>query len=130
LLAKLPHYTQELADRRQVAQRYTSVLSSSLKTPVVRSNRTSAWAQYTIRVSNRDDVEAKLKNDGIPTAVYYPVPLHLQKCFQYLNYNSGDFPISEDASNNVLSLPINPFLSIESQKNICDCLLVAIRNEI
>ena len=111
LLAKLPHYTQELADRQQVSQRYTDALSDSLQTPVIRPNRTSAWAQYTVKVNNRDDIQTKLKDNGIPTAVHYPMPLHLQECFQYLNYKQGDFPISEKTSSKVMSLPMNPFLT-------------------
>jgi UDP-2-acetamido-2-deoxy-ribo-hexuluronate aminotransferase len=111
LLAKLPHYTQELADRQQVAQRYADALSDSLKTPVIRSNRLSTWAQYTVKVNNRDTLQAKLKDNGIPTAVHYPMPLHLQECFQYLNYRQGDFLVSEKASNEVMSLPMNPFLT-------------------
>ena len=111
LLAKLPHYPQELADRQQVAQRYVDTLSGSLQTPVIKPNRTSAWAQYTLRVNNRDALQAKLKDNSIPTAVHYPLPLHLQECFQYLNYKQGDFPISEKASNEVISLPMNPFLA-------------------
>jgi UDP-2-acetamido-2-deoxy-ribo-hexuluronate aminotransferase len=111
LLAKLPHYTQELEGRQQVAQHYTDTLSGSLQTPVIKPNRSSAWAQYTLRVNNRDALQAKLKDIGIPTAVHYPLPLHLQECFQYLNYKQGDFPISEKASNEVVSLPMNSFLT-------------------
>ena len=110
LLAKLPHYTQELAERQKVAQRYTDSLSGSIQTPVIRSNRSSAWAQYTVRVNSRNDIQAKLKDSGIPTAVYYPMPLHLQECFQYLNYKQGDFPIAEQASEEVISLPMNAFM--------------------
>jgi len=111
LLAKLPHYPQELADRQQVAQHYTDTLSDTLQTPVIRSNRSSAWAQYTVRVNNRDALQAKLKDNGIPTAVHYPMPLHLQECFHYLNYKQGDFTISEKASNEVISLPMNSLLN-------------------
>jgi UDP-2-acetamido-2-deoxy-ribo-hexuluronate aminotransferase len=110
LLAKFPYYKDELEARQQVAQNYTDVLSDSLQTPNIKLNRTSAWAQYTVRVSNRDDIQVKLKNAGIPTAVHYPIPLHLQECFQYLNYKQGDFPISEQASREVISLPINAYL--------------------
>jgi UDP-2-acetamido-2-deoxy-ribo-hexuluronate aminotransferase len=118
LLAKLPYYPQELADRQQVAQHYTDTLSDRLQMPVIRSNRSSAWAQYTVRVNNRDALQAKLKDNGIPTAVHYPVPLHMQECFQYLNYKQGDFPISEKASNKVMSLPMNPFLTEEEVQYI------------
>ena len=122
LLAKLPHYAQELADRQQVAQHYTDALSDSLKTPVIKSNRSSAWAQYTVMVNNRDDLQAKLKDNGVPTAVHYPMPLHLQECFQYLNHKEGDFPISEKASNEVMSLPMNPFLTEEEVQYISKIL--------
>jgi len=111
LLAKLPHYKQELESRQQVAQHYADALPDSLQTPIIKSNRSSAWAQYTVRVNNRDALQAKLKDNGIPTAVHYPMPLHLQECFQYLNCKQGDFPISEKASNEVMSLPMNPFLT-------------------
>jgi UDP-2-acetamido-2-deoxy-ribo-hexuluronate aminotransferase len=119
LLAKLPHYTQELVDRQRVAQRYTNALSNRLQMPVIRPNRSSTWAQYTVRVNNRDDIQAKLEDSGIPTAVHYPVPLHLQKCFQYLNYKQGDFTISEKISNEVISVPINAFITDEEIKYIC-----------
>jgi len=111
LLAKLPYYNQELLGRQEVAKKYTDDLSNEIKTPIIKKNRTSAWAQYTLRMSDRDVVQAKLKNNGIPTAVYYPMPLHLQECFKYLNYEKGDFPLSEKASNEVMSLPMNAFLT-------------------
>ena len=110
LLAKLPHYKQELKGRQQVAQHYTDALSDDFQTPIIKSNRSSAWAQYTVKVNNRDTLQAKLKDNDIPTAVHYPMPLHLQECFQYLNYKQGAFPIAEKTSKEVMSLPINPFL--------------------
>jgi len=122
LLAKLPHYPQEIVDRQQVAQYYTDTLSDSLQMPVIRSNRSSVWAQYTVRVNNRDALQTKLKDNGIPTAVHYPIPLHLQECFQYLNCKQGDFPISEKASNEVMSLPMNPFLTEEEVRHISKIL--------
>ena len=111
LLAKLPHYKQELKGRQQVAQCYTDALSDGLQAPIIKSNRSSTWAQYTVRVNNRDTLQAKLKDNDIPTAVHYPMPLHLQECFQYLNYKQGSFPIAEKTSKEVMSLPINSFLS-------------------
>jgi UDP-2-acetamido-2-deoxy-ribo-hexuluronate aminotransferase len=111
LLAKLPYFANELTKRRKVANLYTNNLSHNLQTPVIKPNRTSAWAQYTLRVKNRDVMQIKLKENGIPTSVFYPVPLHLQECFQYLHYRQGDFPISEKASSEVISIPMNPFLS-------------------
>ena len=113
LLAKLTFFPQELKNRKIVADHYSSGLLDILKTPVIRSNRSSAWAQYTVRVNNRDDFKNELKKKGIPMSVFYPLPLHLQECFKYLNYKSNDFPISEVASNEVVSIPMNPFLKNE-----------------
>jgi UDP-2-acetamido-2-deoxy-ribo-hexuluronate aminotransferase len=113
LLAKLPHFKKELKDRQKVADHYTSGLSQILQTPVILPNRSSAWAQYTLRIQNRDTLQLKLKESSIPTLVFYPIPLHLQECFQYLKYKKNDFPISEKASKEVLSIPMNPFLTNE-----------------
>jgi UDP-2-acetamido-2-deoxy-ribo-hexuluronate aminotransferase len=113
LLAKLPYFKKELKDRQKVADHYTNDLSQILQTPVIKPNRSSAWAQYTLRVQNRDILQLKLKESGIPTSVFYPIPLHLQECFRYLNYKQNDFPISEKASNEVVSIPMNPFLTSE-----------------
>ena len=113
LLAKLPYFKRELTDRQKVADHYTSGLSQILQTPVIKPNRSSAWAQYTLRVKNRDILQQKLKENGIPTSVFYPIPLHLQECFRYLNYKQNDFPISEKASKEVISIPMNPFLTNE-----------------
>ena len=113
LLAKLPNFKEELKNRQKVADQYTNKLSTILPTPVIKPNRISAWAQYTLRAKHRDDLQLNLKENGIPTSVFYPIPLHLQKCFQYLNYQQGSFLISEKASNEVFSIPINPFLTTE-----------------
>jgi len=113
LLAKLPYFKKELKDRQKVADHYTNGLSKILQTPVIKLNRSSAWAQYTLRVKNRDIFQLKLKESDIPTSVFYPIPLHLQECFQYLNYKQNDFPISEKASNEVISVPMNSFLTSE-----------------
>lgn len=113
LLAKLPYFKKELKDRQKVADHYTNGLSKILQTPFIKLNRSSAWAQYTLRVKNRDIFQLKLKESNIPTSVFYPIPLHLQECFQYLNYKQNDFPISEKASNEVISVPMNSFLTGE-----------------
>ena len=111
LLAKLPYFKKELKDRQKVADHYTNGLSQILQTPVIKPNRSSAWAQYTLRVKNRDILQLKLKENGIPTSVFYPITLHLQECFRYLNYKKNDFPISEKASTEVISIPMNPYLN-------------------
>ena len=111
LLAKLPYFNEELKFRQNIADQYNLGLRNILQIPEIKEKRSSSWAQYTIRVNPRNKIQAKLKKKGIPTAVFYPVPLHLQKCFSYLNYKIGDFPESEKASKEVISLPMNPFLN-------------------
>ena len=120
LLAKLPHYKTEIQMRQKVARVYTQNLGGSLSLiqPITKEERTSVWAQYTVRVQNRNQIQENLKNSGIPTAVHYPMPLHMQECFQYLGYSKGDFPISELVSNEVMSLPMNPFLTIDEISSI------------
>ena len=113
LLAKLPYFNQELLAREKVAHRYTNTLSNYLQTPKIKPNRFSSWAQYTIKVKNRDNFQSILKDSGIPTAIYYPVPLYMQECFKYLGYEQGDFPISDKTSKEALSLPMNPFLTYD-----------------
>ena len=113
LLAKLPNFKQELTDRQKVADLYTKELSKTYQTPIIKKDRTSAWAQYTLRVKNRDKLRLKLKEKGIPTSVFYPIPLHLQECFKYLNYKQSDFTVSDEVSKEVLSVPMNPFLTSE-----------------
>jgi dTDP-4-amino-4,6-dideoxygalactose transaminase len=76
------------------------------------------YHQYTIRVKNRDDVLAKLKKQGIGSAVYYPVPMHLQECYKDLGFKSGDYPKSECAANQALSLPIFPEITVEQQEYV------------
>ena len=125
-MAKLPYFSKELISREKIAKRYTDELSNIVETPVIKPNRTSVWAQYTIRVENRDFLQAKLKEHFIPTAIFYPLPLHLQECFHYLKYKKGDFLISEKSSNEVLSLPMNPFLTNEQ----IDYIVLKIKNNV
>lgn len=113
LLAKLPHYRQEIKMRQQIAQSYSDKLPDTPEVvlPKVKPDRTSVWAQYTLSAENRGLLQERLQKAGIPTAIHYPKPLHLQECFGYLNYNVGDFPIAEKAANQVISLPMNAFLT-------------------
>jgi len=111
LLAKLPHYQKEIEMRQAVAEQYTGLLQDKYPTPVIKKNRSSVWAQYTVRVKAREALQAELKIQGIPTAVHYPMPLHLQECFAYLGGKAGDFPVAEQASKEVMSLPMNAFLA-------------------
>ena len=116
LLAKLPHYRKEIEMRQQVAQAYNNKLPKSLglTLPHIKAECTSVWAQYTLSTEQRSLLQERLQKAGIPTAIHYPKPLHLQECFGYLNHKVGHFPIAEKAANEVISLPMNAFL-IESE---------------
>lgn len=121
LLAKLPHYTKEIEMRQQVAQSYNNKLSNclGLNLPQIKADRTSVWAQYTLSTEQRSLLQERLQKVGIPTAIHYPKPLHLQECFEYLNHKAGDFPIAEKAANEVISLPMNAFLTEDEVGFIC-----------
>jgi UDP-2-acetamido-2-deoxy-ribo-hexuluronate aminotransferase len=110
---KLKHYAKDLKLRQEVAEKYNKRLPNNIIKPIIKENRTSAFAQYSIRVKNRDRLQEELKKRGIPTAIHYPKPLHLQECFSYLGYKSGDFPIAEKISGEIISLPMNPYLNDE-----------------
>ncbi|MBC6997554.1 DegT/DnrJ/EryC1/StrS family aminotransferase [Cytophaga sp. FL35] len=113
LNVKMRYYEQDIARRQQVAEQYSKQLADVVKTPEVLQDRTSVWAQYTVRVSEREKIQGVLKVKGIPTAVHYPIPMHLQECFNYLGYKKGDFPVSEQCAAEVMSLPMNPYVTNE-----------------
>ena len=124
LLVKLKYFPAEIKQRKDIGNRYTKLLSdSNIITPYIKNDRTSVYAQYSIRVQNRDKIIEKLNMLGIPTAVHYPMPLHLQKCFEYLGYKNGDFPISENISKEIMSLPMSPYLEKNDQDIIVKELL-------
>ena len=123
LLAKFEIFPEEIELRQQVAQRYTELLTpcAKLSAPSVPKGYKSAWAQYSILAkdeSHRSELQARLKEAGIPTAIYYPKPLHLQEAFSGLGYKHGDFPISEDCADRIFSIPMHPYLQAEDQERI------------
>ena len=123
LNVKLKYYDRDLKLRQEVASKYTKGLENKdIVLPIVDENVTSVWAQYSVRVKNRDNIRAKLKEKGIPTAVHYPVSLHLQQCFDYLGYKKGDFTIAEIVSQEILSLPMNPYLNNKELDYICESI--------
>lgn len=124
LLAKFDAFEQELHLRRQLAERYTGLLQSvpGLVTPYVENHNSSVYAQYTLRLEERDRLAKGLRDSGIATAVHYPVPLHLQPVFQSLGYRPGDFPVAEAAARQVLSLPIGPYLTPSQQQYVVEQL--------
>ena len=118
LLAKLDTLEEELAARQRIGARYSQELGGAVKTPKVAAGNTHVYAQYTIQVENRDRVQAKLKEQGIPTAVHYPVPLNLQPAFASLGQGEGTFPKSDHAARRVMSLPMDAFLDEATQDRI------------
>ena len=111
LLAKLEIFDEEVADRARLGARYSELLAGSVVTPTVLPGNSSVYAQYTVQVPNRDSIQQRLQQQGIPTAVHYPVPLHLQPVFSGLNRPAGSFPVAEAAAERVMSLPMHPYLS-------------------
>ncbi|MGQ9688690.1 MAG: DegT/DnrJ/EryC1/StrS family aminotransferase [Desulfobaccales bacterium] len=122
LLAKLEIFDEELAARQAVARRYQEGLQGLVKTPVVAPGCTSAWAQYSVESPDRDHLLARLREAGVPTAIYYPIPLHLQPVFQGLGYGPGDFPASEAAAARIFSLPMHPYLAPADQERIINII--------
>jgi dTDP-4-amino-4,6-dideoxygalactose transaminase len=118
LLAKFEIFAAEIELRQEVAARYDRLLSAVAKTPRVLAGNVSAWAQYTLRHPRRDEIIGKLRAKDIPTAIYYPIPLHLQQAFSKLGYRRGDFPVAEKAAAEVFSLPMHPYLTAAEQETI------------
>ncbi len=100
-------------------KRRTTTLAGAVKTPAVRDGNVSAWAQYSVLHPRRHDVVQKLRAAGIPTAIYYPIPLHLQEAFACLGYRKGDFPVAEKIAGEIFSLPMPPYLKTADQERIC-----------
>ena len=110
LLEKLAAFPQELINRNVAAHEYTAVFADKFATPQVPEGYLSSWAQYTLKVENRDDVAAAFKAKGVPTMVYYPKGVHQQTAFAHLGYKSCDFPAAESLVKTVLSLPMHGYL--------------------
>jgi len=122
VLAKMTIFEDEIAKRQEIAAYYDELLKEKFVTPKLKKGHISAWAQYSILSEKRDEMVTKLKNQGIPTAIYYPKPLHLQDAFRDLGYAKGDFPISEEISQKIFSLPFHPYLEKEAQEKIAAVL--------
>lgn len=125
LLAKYEIFEEEIELRQNVAGYYTTLLSSlpGVKTPQIPDGYMSAWAQYSVMAGDgihRDAIQAGLNRAGIPTAIYYPKPLHLQQAFAPLGYKKGDFPVSEECASRIFSLPMHPYLKREDQERIAN----------
>ena len=126
LLAKLPGFQGEIDARQLVAKRYSDGISNieglDIITPFIPENSGSAWAQYSLLSEKREDLMGILKKAGIPTVIYYPKPLHLQKAFANLGHGVGDFPVSERISNSIFSLPMHPYLKDQQIDRVINAL--------
>lgn len=123
LNVKLKHFEEEAKARDDIGSRYSDLLEDAdVITPKIAENSTSIYAQYSIRVKDREAMVEKLSEKEIPTAIHYPLPIHLQESFLYLGYKEGDFPISEEVSSQIMSLPMSPYLTEAQQDFIADAI--------
>ena len=124
LLAKFAVFPEEITLRQEVASRYNNLLGpiGGITCPVVRPGNLSAWAQYSVLCGNRDAALDALKEARIPTAVYYPKPLHVQGAYAYLRYRAEDFPVSMKSAAGIFSLPMHPYLEAQDQAMIADVI--------
>lgn len=122
LLAKMEVFEEEVELRQQIGARYTKLLQDVVTTPYIEPYNTSVYGQYTVQVENRDIIQEKLKIAGIPTAIHYPTPLHVQPAFSDLNVPKGSFTIAEKIADKVISLPMSAWLTQDEQEKICTIL--------
>jgi UDP-2-acetamido-2-deoxy-ribo-hexuluronate aminotransferase len=127
LLAKLELFGEEVEARARIGSRYSQLLKDTVVTPWIDPRNTSVYAQYTVQVDNRALVQKGLQVQEIPTAVHYPVPLHLQPVFSGLGLGEGSFPIAEGAAKKVMSLPMHPYLMEAEMVHISDVVKGACR---
>ncbi|WP_293766307.1 DegT/DnrJ/EryC1/StrS family aminotransferase [uncultured Aquitalea sp.] len=123
LLAKLPSFADEVAARERIGARYSALLQDVARVPVIAEGNSHVYAQYTIEVDQREAVQKALQEAGVPTAVHYPIPLHLQPAFAHLGLGEGSFPHAEAAGRRVMSLPMHPFLDEATQ----DAIVAAVK---
>ena len=127
LLEKLTIFDEELILRDRIATNYSNLIDNhdGLRLPSVKGDRTSTWAHYSILASSgnhRKTLLNQLHENGIPTTIYYPVPLHLQDALRGLGYRTGDFPVSEKCTERIFSIPMHPYLSEDEQRIIADSI--------
>jgi UDP-2-acetamido-2-deoxy-ribo-hexuluronate aminotransferase len=125
LLAKLPRFPAEIERRREIAARYSAAFANRFTVPVETAAQRSVYAQYCLRHPHRDAVIENLRQAGIPTAVYYPVPLHLQAAFADLGYQPGQLPVAEAVCGDIFALPVHPFLTVDEVERIIAAVLAA-----
>ncbi len=127
LLPKLEIFPKEKAAREQVAKWYTARLKKikGMDFQSIPSGYTSAWAQYSITHEKRNTIQKHLTEADIPSAIYYPRPLHVQPVFSHLGYKDGDMPVSHSLSQKIISLPMHPYLKEKQVEEICNIIVTA-----
>lgn len=133
LNVKLAHFKEEIATRINIGNNYTAKIKAAYKgdkadiiTPFIPEGKVSVYAQYSVRVKNREEVAKKLNEQGIPTAIHYPIPLHMQECYAGCGFKEGDLPVSEKVSKEIMSLPMSAFLKEDDQDFIVNALCKAV----
>jgi dTDP-4-amino-4,6-dideoxygalactose transaminase len=126
LLPKLAVFADELDKRHAIANAYIGRLQGHVATPMAAGNARFAWAQFTIKVEDRDGVQARLKAAGIPSNVYYPRPMHLQPAYFEYGEGEGSLPVAEQLSQVVLSLPMHPYLTDDEIEQVCAAVIDAV----
>lgn len=127
LLEKLAILPEEMDLRQEVAARYSEALGDVVKVPAIPAGNRSAWAQYAIETPKRDTVRAYLKDEGIPSVVYYEKPLHLQEAYETFPRAPKGLPISEDLPNRILCLPMHPYLTKADQDRVIATVRKAVK---
>jgi len=125
LRVKLKYINNAIENRGRVAKLYTEGLKNveGVKVQGIKAaNQKNVYYVFNIFAENRDGLAEFLKSKGVATSIYYPKPLHLQKCFEYLGYKEGQFPVTEKMCKQILALPIYPELTNEEVEYICDCI--------
>jgi UDP-2-acetamido-2-deoxy-ribo-hexuluronate aminotransferase len=125
VLAKLGLFDWELGERRRTAATYDALLAGKVDLIARSTDRSSAFAQYTVLVDRRDDVQRALQEAGIPTAVHYPVPIHMQPAYAHL-CGGAICPAARALADRVMSLPMGPYLPDEDIERVCAVLLDAV----
>ena len=127
LLEKLRIFDEEIAARDRIAARYNAALADVAEVPRLAPGATSVWAQYTLRVENRDAAMAACKAEGVPTVIYYPIPLSQQQGYRHFPTVPGGVPVSEWLAKRVFSLPMHPYLDEATQDRIVAVVRRALR---
>lgn len=126
LLEKLAIYADEIEARQEVAKRYSESLSSRYETPFIPEGLKSIWAQYTIKAKSQEEraaLQARCREAGVPTAIYYPIPLHVQAAYADFPRDPAGLHVTEDLAGRVVSLPMHPYLASQVQDGIVAAVL-------